>query len=214
MVPIEANLQTRGAPYDRKAALYDWLVRSTLYNRLLWGTSPRDYEAFADKALASGSGSVLDVAGGSAAATARPYAHTNRPITLTDQSIAMLNRAATRISAEAGPTAMQRFRFVQADAFALPFSPNTFQTVICMGFVHLLPEPMTLLKALKAQVAPGGSIFLSSLVAGRSVGTRYLHLLHSAGEVAVPRTVEQLSAQLGGVPFTVQGNMAYAIINA
>ena len=31
------------APYDARAAAYDRIVRSALYNRLLWGASPEQY---------------------------------------------------------------------------------------------------------------------------------------------------------------------------
>lgn len=69
---IESNLDHAGATYDRRAALYDRLVRSPTYNRVAWNTRPVDYTAFATRAFASGSGPLLEVAAGTAAAPTTP----------------------------------------------------------------------------------------------------------------------------------------------
>ncbi len=203
-----------GAPYDRKAAVYDRLVRSRLYNRVLWGASPAEYEAFAAQALADGTGPLLDVAGGSAAATAELYAAATRQVVLLDRSRGMLERAGQRIAAAAGDRLSPSVRLVQADALHIPLPPHGFEVVLCMGFVHIVERPMELLGALRRQVRPGGRIYLSSLVAEQPVGTRYLRALHRAGEVAVPRTAAQLAESLGGVDVRVGGSMAYAVIDA
>ncbi len=39
--------------YDRRASAYDSIVSTWLYNRLMWGTSPLDYVAFAREAIVS-----------------------------------------------------------------------------------------------------------------------------------------------------------------
>ena len=39
--------------YDRRAAAYDSVVSTWLYNRVMWGTSPLDYVAFAREAIVS-----------------------------------------------------------------------------------------------------------------------------------------------------------------
>ena len=61
------------APYDRRARIYDRLVGNALDNRLGWGTHPRRYAAFADEALASGTGPFLDAGCGSAVFTAAAH---------------------------------------------------------------------------------------------------------------------------------------------
>ncbi len=203
-----------GAPYDGKAAVYDRLVRSRLYNRLMWAASPRDYEAFARRALADGEGPLLDVAGGSAAATATLYAAATRDIVLVDRSRAMLERAGARIAAAAPGGVVPAVRFVQADALALPLPPHGFETALCMGFAHIVDRPAELLGALRRQVRPGGRIYLTSLVAERAVGSRYLRMLHRAGEVAEPRTAAELEEALGGVRVEVRGCMGYAVVQA
>lgn len=203
---IETALDDAGSPYDRRAATYDRLVRSRTYNRLLWGTSPDDYVAFAADAIAADDGPLLDVGAGSAAATAPLHAASRRPTTLVDSSVGMLERAAERIGEDAG-----RVRYLQADALDLPLDGG-FTTVMCMGCLHLFEEPRRLLDALLAQTAPGGLVHMTALVAETAVGRRYLGVLHRAGEVATPRTAGELAAALGGIDLDVRGSMAYASI--
>ena len=207
--PIETQLTDRGALYDRRAALYDRFVRSPLYNRLFWSTSPDDYSAFARRALADGDGPLLDVAGGSAAATAPLYAETNRPIVLSDRSRGMLEVAATRIARNG--TLPAGLRLVQTDIFAHQFAPASFDTVLCMGFMHIAPDPRALLDALLALVAPRKRVYFSSLVAETFIGRRTMNVLARAGEIATPRTAKTLQALLGEVELEVKGCMAYGV---
>ena len=83
----------RGAPYDRKAAVYDRVVGARAYNRVIWGTSTTAYRKFASEALASGTGPMLDAGCGSAVFTAGVYRRASRPLVLVDRSIGMLVRA-------------------------------------------------------------------------------------------------------------------------
>ena len=39
--------------YDKKAAIYDFVVGSSLFNRLMWGDSPNNYIGFACRAINS-----------------------------------------------------------------------------------------------------------------------------------------------------------------
>ena len=190
MPPISTALPADdlGAPYDRRAAAYDWLVGNRLYNRLLWGTSPDAYRAFAAKAAADAQGPLLEVACGTAAFTAGAYAAAKREVTLVDRSRAMLERAAARIG-EAPQVAL-----LQADLFALPFAPHTFDTVLAMGLLHLLEDLPAAAAALAAQAR--GRVFVTSLVAETRVGARYLRMLHRAGEVVEPRTADAVVAGL------------------
>jgi len=203
---IESSGLTPGAAYDGRAAIYDRLVASRLYNRLAWGTDPQDYAAFADHAVDSGSGPLLDVAAGTAAATADAYRRSSRTIVLTDRSRDMLARAAQRVAA--GGPVRSGVRFVQADAFALPFQPREFETVACLGFLHLVDDPVDFVGRLRSLIAPGGRVFCSSLVAATPIGTRYLRLLRRAGEVTAVRTADDL-AELFSAPVRRRGSMAY-----
>lgn len=172
----------RGSPYNRRqAAMYDRVVGSGLHNRLLWGVSPKSYGTFAQAALVAGQGPLLDVGCGSAVFTAAAYRTTERPLVLVDRSLGMLARAAQRLLGRAEVV------FVQADLFDLPFLPGQFTTVACHGLLHLFDDVDQVLLALRAQVAPGGSLYVTSLVAETVIGSRGLGLLHRAGEAAVPR---------------------------
>lgn len=205
-VVIEGSGLDAGARYDGREAFFDRLVASRLYNRVAWSTSPDDYERFARKAVDSAHGPLLDVAAGTAAATAAAYRASTRPVVVTDRSRDMLARAAQRLAADG--QVRPGIRLVQADAFDLPFTPGSFDTVLCLGFLHMVEDVSSLLDQLRGQLRPGGRLFCSSLVAETPVGRRYLTMLHRAGEVATPRTGDQL-AELCGTPVQRRGSMAY-----
>lgn len=183
-----------GSPYDGRAAMYDRVIGSRLYNRLVWGSSPASYAAFAATAAAvgNGRGPLLDVGCGSAVFTAAAYSTTDRPLVLVDRSVGMLARAAERLGARG--TGGSRAVFIQADLFDLPFRPASFPTVASFGMLHLFEDLAGTLDALKSQVAPGGSLHATSLVGVTALGRRALALLHRTGEVAAPRTEGELAA--------------------
>lgn len=211
---IEENLGEVGAPYDRRAAVYDRLVRSQIYNRLAWSTSPADYVTFAAEAIASAHGPLLEVAAGSAAATAPLHAHTRRPTTLVDLSRPMLERAARSIAAAGADGQHQdptHIRLVHADLFDLPFPEHGFATIMGLGLTHLFDDLGPLVSALRKQLAPGGELYLAGLVTQTRRGRRYLALLERAGEVARPKTAKELHTALGRpAAFWTAGCMAYA----
>jgi SAM-dependent methyltransferase len=186
-----------GQRYDRRARVYDALVGSPAYNRLAWGSAPRSYSAFAERAVRSGDGPFLDAGCGSLLFTADAYARARRPLLLVDQSIAMLRLARARLRKARAPVP-DHFVLLQADLRRLPFRDGSFPTVLCMGILHLFDDPGGVAGDL-ARVAPaGGQLFLSSLVAETWRGTRYLNILHAAGEVARPKTLKRLLEELEG----------------
>lgn len=214
---IESQLDDAGASYDRRAAAYDRLVRSRLYNRVAWSTSPQDYNEFAAAAFASADGPLLEVAAGSATATASLYARSQRPTVLVDLSKAMLERAGRNIAAAGNGRAdlSARIRLVEADLLALPPPTQPFTTILGLGLTHLFDDVSELVNALRGQLAPDGRLYLAGLVAETGRGRRYLQLLHRAGEVAVPKSADELRAGLHQpVDFTTVGCMAYATISA
>ena len=189
---------TLGQRYDRRAAMYDRVVGSAIYNRLLWGSSPRSYSAFAQQAMRSASGPLLDAGSGSLVFTAEIYARTERPLVLVDQSIGMLEAARARLLRVAGRVP-DGVVLLQGDLRDIPFRPGSFATVLCMGMLHLFEDVSGVVLELVRVAAPGGQLFLTSLVAERTIGKHYLALLHRAGEVARPRTQAQLLADLRGM---------------
>lgn len=214
---IESEPDDAGASYDRRAAAYDRLVRSRLYNRVAWSTSPKDYHEFAAAAFASADGPLLEVAAGSAAATASLHARSQRPTVLVDLSRAMLERAGRNIAAAGNGRAdlSARIRLVQADLLALPPPTQPFTTILGLGLTHLFDDVSELVNALRGQLASDGRLYLAGLVTETGRGRRYLQLLHRAGEVAVPKSADQLRAWLHQpVDFKTVGCMAYATISA
>lgn len=214
---IESQLGDAGAPYDRRAAAYDTLIRSKLYNRIAWSTSPGDYTDFAAQAFASSLGPLLEVAAGSAAATAPLHARAQRPTVLVDLSRDMLERAGQNITAASKGREGDRpprFRLVQADLLAMAL-PKEFTTVLGLGFTHLFEDLAAVLDALRAALAPSGELYVAGLVAETRRGRWYLELLHRSGEVAVPRSADQLWESLSRpTDFKTKGCMAYARIKA
>ena len=199
--------EEEGAPYDRHARVYDRLIGSPLYNRVVWGTKPEAYAAFANEALASGDGPYLDAGCGTAVFTADAYRAASRPLVLSDLSLGMLERAGQRVAG--APAAL-----LQADLHDLPFAPGRFETVACFAMLHVLDDPWPALAALKPHLAPGGRLFASMLVTDRPVGRRYLSVIRRAGEVGPPQSSADLAEAArsiygDGARVERDGSMAY-----
>jgi SAM-dependent methyltransferase len=204
-----------GASYDTKAFIYDLLVGARLYNRIAWGTSPRHYEAFARRALASApEGWVFELAAGSCLASARAYAETSRPALVIDRSLGMLRRARRRVARAAGGRLPPNVVFLQGDVFALPFIPGQGTTVLALGALHVFEDAAGFLRALDHHRRPGGSLFLTSLVSGRWLSSRLLAKMHALREVAPPRSFAEVTALAAQalqrrLAARVRGAMAY-----
>jgi len=182
-----------GAPYDRKAAAYDRLIPSRAYNRLLWGTHPGEYRRFALEAASAAAregGPLLEVAGGTGVFTVDAYRAATVEAVLSDLSVGMLERARDRVSKAEGPG---QVHLLQADALDLPFAPAQFAVVAAMGALHVFADLPAVLRSLRGQVAQGGQLYLSALVAETRIGSRYLRVLHRAGEVSPPISQSQLT---------------------
>lgn len=205
-----------GQAYDGRARIYDALIGNGLYNAAAWGTSPASYTDFADAAARHGAGPFLDAGCGTLVSTAPVYAHLDRPAVLVDLSLDMLAAGRDRICAVAGcvPAGLV---FLQADLRRLPFRARSFGAVLNPGMLHLFSDIEAVTCELARVTAPGGAIFMSSLVRDRWLGARYLALLHRAGEVAAPRSFGQLAERLAApssglgaiVEARREGNMAY-----
>jgi len=177
----------QGAPYDRHAEIYDRLIGNRRYNQLIWGCDPSEYAAFAAEALASADGPFLDAGSGTAVFTADLYRRAARPVVLVDRSTGMLRKAAERLQ-EAPVT------LVQADLFALPFSPQSFATVGCFAMLHVLEEPWDALARLRSMVAPGGHLYASMLVVDRRISRHYHRALERRHEMGPPRREAELAS--------------------
>lgn len=202
--------------YDRRAAAYDTVVSTWLYNRLMWGTSPLDYTAFVREAVVSDpAGPMLDAACGSLLFTAQVYLESDRQIIAFDQSLQMLRRARARLINLAG-SVPQRILLLQADLNDIVFRQGRFETILCMNVLHQFPKVAELIPKLLALLAGGGQFYLTSLVSNsRYIGDRWLHTLYKTGEFVRPRSGAELNQLLNDslgerVSYRIKGNMAFA----
>lgn len=201
--------------YDRRATVYDLVVSTRLYNSVMWGSSPRDYIAFARQAVIFAKGKVLDAACGSMLFTARAYLDSNRQIIALDQSLAMLRRARKRLMDLSG-CVPEHILLLQADLTDLPFRPAGFDTILCMNVLHHLEAVTVLIPGLKSLLTDNGNLYLTSLVSNnRFIGDRYLNTLFATGEFVRPRSGLELKEILDRsldqeVSYLVKGNMAFA----
>jgi SAM-dependent methyltransferase len=202
--------------YDNRATLYDLVVGTRLYNRIMWGAFMPDYVAFARQAVASDqTGMLLDAGCGSLLFTAQGYLDSQRPILACDQSLNMLRRARSRLKKLADHVPARIF-LLQADLGALPFRPDSFRTVLCMNVLHHLADAEGLIAGLKQLLKGGGQMYLTSLVRGnRLIGDLYLDKLYKRGDFVHPRTGVELGNIISGLfgkdaSYWMHGNMAYA----
>jgi ubiquinone/menaquinone biosynthesis C-methylase UbiE len=201
--------------YDKRAALYDLVVSTRLYNSVMWGTSPSDYTDFTRQALKSSRDEkFLDAGCGSLLFTGRIYIESSRQIIAVDQSLAMLRRARQRLIRLSGYVP-EHIYLLQADLDDLPFRLESFRTVLCLNVLHQFADVAALISNLNALLSNGGNIYLTSLVSSdRSVGNWYLNVLFRTGEFVRPRNewvLRELFDKAFGqnVSYAVKGNMAF-----
>ena len=200
--------------YDVQAVQYDKLISSQLYNRLMWGNLPKDYAAFNRKAIEiHPGGTIADIACGTLSFSADVYAKIcPENLVLCDLSYEMLRIGKERITRLTADD--PGFTFLRSDALNLPFADRSIQTLICIGFIHVLNEPELLLKELLRVLKPGGSLYLTSLCTDRKFSARYLRLLHKKGHVSTPKHSSEVLQLVSGQGFKivnswVKGGMVY-----
>ncbi|WP_458115902.1 hypothetical protein [Arthrobacter sp. D2-10] len=200
--------------YERRAAAYNAMVRSPLYNRVAWGTHPGRFEEFAARAVGSASGPLLEVAAGTASPTRLAHIAGRRQTTLVDSAAPMLEIAAKSIASAAGGTVPDWITFQCRDL--LDAAPGVrYETILGMGLLHLVPDVPTVVNALLDQLEPTGTLYLTSLIRGSRRSSSYLDLLHRSGEVVAPRTLDELRSELARssasrVRVYNHGSMAYS----
>lgn len=201
------------AAYDHMATFYDAVMGNRFYNRIMWGYWPAELSSFCRNALTSSTeGWVLDVGCGSLVFTARIYAnYSERPVVLADESIEMIRAAKARLVKLKGSVPSNVF-LLQADALQLPFKPQSFQTVISMNLLHVLPDAKRALVGLQSVSAAPGTMSFTTLVRNKRFGGAYMNMLSRKGLI-IPRTEEQLLASLDTLSIRfkheVKGNMMF-----
>jgi SAM-dependent methyltransferase len=201
--------------YDNRAALYDLVVGTRLYNHVMWGSSPSDYVDFAHQALNSSvDEKFLDAGCGSLLFTGHIYTESNRQIFACDQSLAMLRRARRRLIRLSGRVP-EHIHLLQADLNDLPFRRESFGTVVCLNVLHQFADAPALISNLNELVTTGGNLNLTSLISNnRTVGNWYLNALYRTGEFVQPRNERDLrelldKASAQKMSYSVKGNMAF-----
>jgi ubiquinone/menaquinone biosynthesis C-methylase UbiE len=202
--------------YDRRATAYDSVVGTRLYNRIMWGTSPLDYIAFASEAIMSNPGErMLDAGCGSLLFTAQLYIASDRQIVAFDQSLRMLQRARARLIELSG-SVPEHIVLLQADLSTLVFRPKQFRTILCMNVLHQYTDAAALIQKLQTLLDDAGQLYLTSLVStGRYVGDWWLKTLYKTGEFVRPRSIIELNKLLANsagqdIKYRLKGNMAFA----
>ena len=186
---------TGRAVYDNHARIYDALIGNALYNRFAWGTTPSDYRQFAERAIRSGDGCLLDAGCGSLVSTAQLHAVSGRPTILCDLSAGMLIAARDRLIALAG-SMPPHLMLLQCDVQRLPFVAQSVGSILCPGMLHIFEDIETVTREFGRVAKSDAQIWMSGLVNDRLISRYYLKLLHGAGEVAAPQNSTSLLARL------------------
>jgi ubiquinone/menaquinone biosynthesis C-methylase UbiE len=198
------------APYDRKAKLYEWLVKKHWYNRICWGTSPCDYRQFAAKSIFYGKGNLLDIGCGGLVHTAAIYSKTKRNAFLLDNSAEMLRLGCERVT---NGRINNNLFFLQANAFDIPFGNNSFDSVVSFGAIHLFEDKVSFVNEALRVLKTGGDFHFSTMVTARAFSKKYLTALHRRKEVGTPFSVEETMALFNGkvnaANYTLKGSMLF-----
>lgn len=203
--------------YARCAKAYDAMIGSKVYNKVFWGTDPRQYSIFAAQAIASGKGPLMEVAVGTAQATATLHVASARTTTLVDMSGPMLKLAGESIATAAGGSVPERITLECRDMLAPP-GDRRYETILGLGLLHLVPDVTATVRALGRQLEDHGKLFLASLVRGPARSNAYLALLKAHGDIARIRSGTELfdevrASGLGSVTLARHGAMAYVKIS-
>ncbi len=204
---LDENL--RAQEFDRLAKMYDRLIRSRLYNRIAWGTSPQAYEKFAQSVYRHQPQSILDAGCGSMAATAEVHSQSDGWVVGMDTSLPMLRLANQRLRALNAKNVLLLVGSVED----IPFKPGSFDSVLFMGMAHLFSDQSCVMDELKRVAKPSGHLYLSSLIQSRrTFGNSLLAKLKQKGEVHSIRTVEEFISFLKPPQkpdLQVEGNMLF-----
>ena len=172
--------------YDKQAVRYDKLISNVLYNKIMWGNTPKDYSNFCQKVINRHvDGIIADIGCGTLSFTSKVYANKqNQYLFLCDLSIEMLKIGKKRV--EFISKDLSRLTFLRADALDMPFINNSIQAVLSFGFLHVIDNPSKLIDEFNRILDTEGKLYLTSLCTDRKLSDKYLNFLHRKGHVAKP----------------------------
>jgi len=102
-----------------------------------------------------GASRVLEVAAGTGLVTGA-LAREAREVIATDYSPAMVAALQARVRV----AGLVNVRCEAADLYALPFEPGSFDAVVAANVLHLVPDSVGALAALRRMVKPGGRLIV------------------------------------------------------
>ena len=207
------------APYDRKAAAYDAIVGRPVYHRVFWGTSTQSFGRFGRAALeAAGDGPFAEVGCGSLLFTAPMYREVRaRSVALVDRSMGMLRRGRRRLGSAERPLPAG-ITMLHADGAALPLRRGIFPAILSLNLLHVPCDRSAIVAECARSLLPGrGRLFVTSLVRSGRWSDGWLSMLHRAGELAAPLTVDQLRETVAGrwaliESVSLEGNMCFLVV--
>jgi SAM-dependent methyltransferase len=127
------------------------------YQQTFWDTGQRSYEdrseAHALRALLPRRGRLLLELGAGAGRNTPRY-HGFERIVLLDYSRTQLERAQARLGVS------ERYLYVAADAYALPFVPGLFDTATMIRVIHHMADAPAALRQVRSVLEPGGAFIL------------------------------------------------------
>jgi ubiquinone/menaquinone biosynthesis C-methylase UbiE len=203
-----------GAAYDRKAMMYEKLVSSKVYNRIIWGTTPDDYKQFSKKAITSCKGILLDAGCGGLIQTSDIYLQTKSQCILVDNSSEMLKIAKKRLINlhEKLPV---NLNLLQADVFKLPFVDNTFDTVCGFGMIHIFDKKLEYINELLRVLKKGGQFYFSTMTTKRLISKLYMQQLKKIDEFgelySVNQTLDLFSNEKVTINSYLKGSMLFIV---
>ena len=145
--------------FDKHARKYDASMR--IFGRPLPRTCELVTEALSDGAK------VLEVAAGTGLVT-RAIAKKAREVVATDYAEGMVEVLKRRAFAEG----LANVQCQQADVYALPFEPASFDAVVAANVLHLVPNLEKALEALKAAARPGGKVIVPTFCHAENLGSQ------------------------------------------
>lgn len=188
--------------YDEQARAYDKLISNPVYNRIMWGSSPKDYRDFAQESLNNAkAGLIIDIGCGTLGFTANVYSEYNKQdLILSDLSAEMLKIGKDKLKRK---NKQNEIYFLRADAFNMPITDNSVDTIMSFGILHIFSERKKLLSEFKRILKDGGQLQLSSLCTDRKFSAWYLGVLNNKGHVSQPLSSQEITELLELVGFTV-----------
>lgn len=210
-------LEVEGLPngiYDEQAVKYDKLISNGLYNRLMWGNSPKDYSAFCKQAMDREVGGITaDIGCGTLSFTAEVYAKNHKhDMFLCDLSYEMLKIGKSRLVYNEPD--LSKTTFLRSDALDMPFVNNSIQTILSFGFFHVINNSSDLMIEFSRILKSGGKLYITSLCTDRKLSAKYLNFLHKKKHVSQPlgsNEIIKIIEQNGFIVenSTIKGGMVY-----